>query len=146
MGRWRILGGIAGVVVLVAIIVSLTRSLEWGWSKHTIQVLQSPNGLWKASVVAEEPAGAVGGLVNEVTVDRVGQVPSAWLPSRQIFISTITNGPLNLIVGWNKDGSLEIAFPADVDVLKHRSQFQGFDIHYQSETLGKPNENVLAAD
>lgn len=140
-----------GVIVALAFLpitgyVYVSHQMEWGWQKETEEVVTSPDGQWRASLVIAEPGTALGGLYNEVTLDRAGSAPLIWLPFRQVFISSLSEGPLNTVMDWSTDGVLQIAYPDDVDVLKHSTTFGGVKVEYQSEHLGRPNIAVLAAN
>jgi hypothetical protein len=145
VSKW--IGVLAAVVLLSGTgYFWVSQKMEWGWQKNTAKVVTSPDGQWRASLIFAEPGSAFGGVYNEVTLDRVGGVPSIWLPFRQVFISSLSEGPLNTVMDWSRDGVLQIAYPDDVDVLKHSTTFDGVKVEYQSEHLGRPNTAILAAN
>lgn len=142
--RTSVLFGIFLLTLAGCIFVS--HEMEWGWQRETIEAVYSPSGRWRASLVISEPGSAISGLCSEVFLDRVGTSPLKWLPLRQVFISTLSDSPLDTEISWEKDGTLKIAYPRDVDVLKHLTSLGGVKIEYQSEQVDQPQIPASAAN
>jgi hypothetical protein len=117
------------ILSMLALTIEVRNRLDLGCDRQNNLQLNSPDGAWRATEVYEECGGAVGGLVDEVTIQKNSK-SVWWLSFVRVYSSNFSKGAGYLTFQWVGARELKISYPADVDVYEQAHQRNGITIYY----------------